>query len=59
MTNATKPTRVERARSLFIDGSVVMGFGLLTYGSWLVYTPAGLIVPGLLLLGVGLMGARR
>lgn len=59
MTNPSKPTRVERARSLFIDGAVVIGFGLLTYGSMLVYSPAGFIVPGVLLLGVGLMGARR
>ncbi len=49
----------ELARSIAIDLSILVGFGLLTYGSWLVYVPAAFIVPGVLLLGAGINGSRR
>lgn len=47
------------ARSLINDAALVAGVGLLTYGAWLVYHPAGFIVLGLTLLTAGLNGARR
>ena len=33
------------------------GFGLLSYGAWLVYRPAAFIVAGVILLGIALYGA--
>lgn len=46
-------------RSVIIDGSVLVGGGLLTYGAMSVYQPAGFIVAGVLLLSLGLSGAKR
>lgn len=54
MTNPQK-----RVREIFVDAAVVVGFGLLTYGAAIIYSPAGFIVPGVLLLAVGVIGARR
>jgi hypothetical protein len=45
--------------SLRNDLALLGGFGLLTYGAGLVYYPAGFIVPGALLLVVGVIGAFR
>lgn len=42
-----------------VDGSIVAGGCLLSYGAWLIYAPMGFVVPGVLLLGAGLLGARR
>lgn len=46
-------------KSAVIDGSILAGGGLLTYGAYLTYAPAGFIVAGLLLLGIGIAGASR
>lgn len=46
-------------RSVIVDLSVLVGIGLLTYGSHLVYPPAAYLVSGLTLLVAGLNGARR
>jgi hypothetical protein len=50
------PQRVVAAlQASFILG----GLGLLSYGSWLAYRPAGFIVPGALILAGGVRGALR
>lgn len=41
------------------DAIAVAGLALLTWGLFLVYVPAALIVPGVLLLWFGVAGARR
>lgn len=41
------------------DAIAVVGLALLTAGSYFVFAPAGLIVPGVLLLAFGVVGARR
>lgn len=46
-------------REAAIDASILLGAGLLTYGAWLIYAPAGFIVPGVLLLAGGLFGVTR
>lgn len=47
----------------WLDGAratlALVGLGLLAYGSWLAYRPAGFIVPGALLLVAGVLGALR
>jgi hypothetical protein len=55
----TDPKTPDLLRSALIDGSIVLGGGLLAYGGWLMYAPLGFVVPGALLLGLGLVGARR
>ena len=47
------------ARSIAVDSALLGGAGLLTYGSWSIYPPAGFIVAGVVLLAAGLSGARR
>lgn len=42
-----------------IDASILAGLGLITYGAWLVYQPAGFLAPGVVLLAVGLYAAVR
>jgi hypothetical protein len=37
----------------------LLGLGLLSYGSWRAYPPAGFIIPGILLLAVAFLGATR
>lgn len=45
-------------RELIADYLGLSGTGLLSYGAWLVYPPAGFIVGGALLLAAGwLLGA--
>lgn len=46
-------------RSMAIDCSIVAGWGLVTYGAWQIYAPLGFVVPGVMLLAVGVLGARR
>jgi len=36
----------------------MIGLGLLGYGAWLVYPPAGFITPGMILAGVAVFGVR-
>lgn len=40
------------------DGSVIIGAGLISYGSWLIFEPAGFLAAGALLLALGLGMAR-
>jgi hypothetical protein len=35
------------------------GFGLLTYGAWLAWRPAGFIVPGTIMLALGLFAEHN
>jgi hypothetical protein len=49
----------ERAVSLVRDVLSVSGAGLIAFGAWRIYSPAGYIVAGLLLLAAGLAGALR
>ena len=59
MTNPGKSRAAELVRSLVIDGSILGGVGLLSYGAWLAYAPAGFLVAGALLLGLGLKAVRQ
>ncbi|MEA3042984.1 MAG: hypothetical protein QOH47_822 [Sphingomonadales bacterium] len=46
-------------RSEFVrDAAGLAGAGLVAYGAWLVYAPAGFVVAGLLLLAGALLHAR-
>lgn len=45
--------------SFIVDTSILGGAVLLCYGAWRAYAPAGFIVAGLLLLSLGLRGAKR
>lgn len=56
---ATLPPRRLEARGLVLDLLILSGFGLVSYGSWRIFAPAGFIVAGLLLLALGLKGIRR
>lgn len=56
---ATLPPRRLEARGVALDLLILSGFGLVSYGSWRIFTPAGFIVAGLLLLALGLKGIRR
>ena len=40
------------------DIIALLGLGLLGYGSWLVFAPAGFIVPGAILSAVAVFGVR-
>ena len=48
-----------KLRSLFEDLSVFGGIGLLTYGSWLIYRPAGFLVAGAALTALGIAASIR
>lgn len=39
--------------------SAVAGFGLVAYGCWLAFPPAGYVVPGVILLAVSIVGHLR
>lgn len=41
------------------DILAIVGLGLLTYGGWQVYPPLLYIVPGVALLTLSIMGARK
>lgn len=41
------------------DVSAIGGAGLIAYGAWLAYPPAGYVVVGLVLLAASILGARR
>ncbi len=59
---ATTPTLTPAAsllRSFVVDLTTLAGCGLISYGAWLTYRPAGFIVAGLVLLAAGLNGGRR
>lgn len=46
----------ETKRQLIRDGVTVAGLVLLGVGGWMIYPPAGLIAPGLILVYVGIWG---
>lgn len=50
--------QTSKARGAVVDGAIVIGAGLLTYGAGLIYTPAGFLTLGALLLGFGITAAR-
>jgi hypothetical protein len=39
------------------DAAGALGLGLLSYGAWLAYRPAGFVVPGLFLLWLSIVSA--
>jgi hypothetical protein len=41
------------------DAMVLIGAGLVSYGAWSAWSPAGFIVGGGFLLGIGLVGSLR
>lgn len=41
------------------DALMAAGIGAISYGSWLVYVPAGIIVGGVLVLVMGVLAARK
>lgn len=43
---------------LLRDLTGLAGIGLITYGSWLIFHPAGFIVGGVLALGISILTAR-
>jgi hypothetical protein len=56
--------RIGRAASASVrgwtpDALALGGVASMSYGSWLVYAPAGFIVAGVFLLASGLLSARR
>lgn len=46
-------------KQLVPDIFAVLGLGLLTYGGHLAYPPLLYIVPGVALIALGIMGARK
>jgi hypothetical protein len=48
-----------KVRSLIIDGSILSGSTLVSVGAGLIHFPSGLITAGVLLLSMGLSGARN
>lgn len=62
MSNIEQPGRLRRAiasaADLALDGTALGGAGLITYGSHLIYHPAGFIVAGLFCLGGAWLAAR-
>jgi len=47
------------APAVIRDLCALIGAGLISYGSWLVFAPAGYIVAGLMLLAATIFSARR
>jgi hypothetical protein len=41
------------------DGAGLAGVGLISYGAWLVYPPAGFIIAGAMLLAGALLTGRK
>jgi hypothetical protein len=46
------------ASSYLADALLIAGVGLVSYGAWLVYEPAGFIVGGVILLAGGFRAAK-
>jgi len=44
--------------ALLRDAAGIIGIGLISYGAWTIYRPAGLIVAGMLLLAGAVLAAR-
>lgn len=45
--------------ALMRDGAGLIGAGLVAYGSWLIYEPAGFVVGGLMMIGWAALAARN
>ena len=56
---ATKAERIALAREVTCDAAVVSGAGLVSYGAFAIYEPAGLIVGGPLLAALGILVASK
>jgi hypothetical protein len=41
------------------DTAAIIGGGLVCYGAWLIYEPAGYIILGLMLMTASVLSARR
>lgn len=58
-----KPSQPEQRESRIPfdlrDGVFVVGLGLVSYGAWLIFPPAGFIAGGVLLLLLATFGVRR
>lgn len=56
----TKPTEDQQRQPWFDqrDCIGVLGLSLVGYGSWLVFPPAGFVVPGAILCWVAIFGVR-
>jgi hypothetical protein len=51
--------KIKRAASSYLaDALLIAGVGLVSYGAWLVYEPAGFIVGGLMGLAGGILAAK-
>ena len=59
MEPAEPTNRLRVARSIATVVALLSGAGLVTYGAWHIYMPAGIVVAGLFLLAEGLNEARR
>lgn len=58
MAGTNEQRRAKRAE-LVADLCAIVGLVMLSVGAWQVYEPAGLIVPGAVLLVIGVGGALR
>ena len=47
------------APAVIRDLSAIAGAGLVAYGAWLAYPPAGYIIAGAIMLTAAILGARR
>lgn len=59
MSEMAKAKSSARPVELVRDGMILVGAGLVAYGAWLAWPPAGFIVAGLGLLVPGVVGAVR
>jgi TRAP-type C4-dicarboxylate transport system permease small subunit len=53
-----KPSRAAKAVSLLVDLMGLSGCGLIAYGTWLVFVPAGYIVGGTILVTIAWLCSR-
>lgn len=61
MRDALRSLLADRASVLDLARALMAaaGVGLLSYGAWLAWAPAGFLVPGALLFGLSVAGALR
>lgn len=50
---------LRRAPHVILDAAGFAGAGLIAYGSWLIFVPAGFLVGGALLLVLSVLFGRR
>lgn len=56
---AAVATVLSAAPALARDIAAVTGVGLISYGAWLAYEPAGYVSLGVMLLAISIISARR